>query len=57
MTTSARHKEGLSRKHEGLERAIEAERARPAADEVRIKDMKLRKLRVKDEMAAIDRGD
>lgn len=53
---SDRHKEGLGRKHEGLDKAIQAEQSRPAADEARLKDMKLRKLRVKDEMAAIDRG-
>ena len=40
----------LGVRHQSLERAIEDELARPAADTDRLKDLKRQKLRLKEEM-------
>ncbi len=40
----------LAEKHRALERKIEQERLRPLADDLKIADMKRKKLRLKDEM-------
>jgi hypothetical protein len=49
MAVEARIRE-LGVRHQTLERAIEAELGRPAADGDRLKDLKRQKLRLKEEM-------
>ena len=49
MAIEARIRE-LGVRHQSLERAIEDELARPAADTDRLKDLKRQKLRLKEEM-------
>lgn len=49
METS--HTSALQAKHAGLERMIQLELNRPAPDDAIIRDLKRRKLRVKDEIA------
>jgi hypothetical protein len=43
----------LQRKHQALEREIEDAIAHPAADEIRIAQLKRRKLHLKDEMSRL----
>ncbi|WP_239807344.1 YdcH family protein [Croceicoccus hydrothermalis] len=45
------HVTALETKHAGLERQIRDEELRPAPDATRIKDLKRRKLRIKEEIA------
>lgn len=52
MSLDARIRE-LSEKHKRLEAAIEAEQKHPAGDDVRIHELKVRKLRIKDELAQL----
>lgn len=47
------HLTELSRRHEAIEREIQNAMAHPAADDLRIAELKRRKLRLKDEMAKI----
>lgn len=49
MTIEARIRE-LDFRHQTLERAIEDETSRPAADELRLRELKRRKLKLKDEL-------
>jgi hypothetical protein len=44
------HLSELARKHEALEREIEAERIHPASDSLKIAELKRRKLSLKDEI-------
>ncbi len=44
----AAHIESLQRKHEGLERQISAELGRPMPDDGLLRDLKRRKLRLKE---------
>jgi hypothetical protein len=48
------HLAELTAKHRLLEKKIQEEMARPAADSVRISQLKLEKLKLKDEMARLD---
>jgi hypothetical protein len=48
--SSTAHLAELTEKHRSLERKIEEEMARPAADDVKISRWKREKLRLKDEM-------
>ena len=52
MAVDARIRE-LGNRHQSLERAIQDEMSRPAADDVRLKEMKRQKLRLKEEMQAL----
>jgi hypothetical protein len=52
MAIDARIRE-LGVRHQSLERAIEDEMSRPAADEIRLKDLKRQKLRLKEEMESL----
>jgi hypothetical protein len=52
MAIEARIRE-LGVRHQTLERAIQDELARPAADDVRLKDLKRQKLRLKEEMESL----
>jgi hypothetical protein len=52
MAIDARIRE-LGVRHQSLERAIEDELSRPAADDLRLRDLKRRKLRVKEEMESL----
>ena len=45
------HIVALQTKHAGLERELREEMARPAPNDARIKDLKRRKLRLKEEIA------
>ena len=45
------HQNALQAKHAGLERMIQQELTRPAPDEAILRDLKRRKLRLKDELA------
>lgn len=45
------HYTALQSKKANLERQIEAEMSRPAPDEVAIKSLKLRKLKIKEELS------
>lgn len=47
------HLSALQAKHEGLDRRISAESQRPLPDQMRIAELKKRKLRVKEEMASL----
>jgi hypothetical protein len=49
MAIEARIRE-LDFRHQTLERAIEEEASRPAADEMRLRELKRRKLKLKDEL-------
>jgi hypothetical protein len=44
------HLSELARKHEALEREIEAERAHPSTDSLKLAELKRRKLSLKDEI-------
>lgn len=52
MSLDARIRE-LSEKHKRLEAAIDAEMKHPAGDDVRIHELKRKKLRIKDEIATL----
>jgi hypothetical protein len=54
--TVAAHLAELSEKHRLLDRKIQEETARPAADETRISQWKREKLRLKDEMTKLQRA-
>jgi hypothetical protein len=47
------HLTELERKHEALEREIEAERIHPSSDSLRLAELKRRKLSLKDEIAKL----
>ncbi|MFT0862080.1 YdcH family protein [Ancylobacter sp. G4_0304] len=47
------HVAELERRHEALDKALREETARPASDEVRVNDLKRRKLYLKDEIARL----
>lgn len=49
----AAHLEELTQKHRMLERKIEEEMAHPAADSTKIRQWKMEKLKLKDEMARL----
>jgi len=50
------HLAELTEKHRSLERKIEEEMARPAADTAKINKWKLEKLRLKDEMLKLSQA-
>ncbi|HLY80850.1 MAG TPA: DUF465 domain-containing protein [Caulobacteraceae bacterium] len=52
MAIEARIRE-LGVRHQSLERAIEDELGRPAADDDRLKELKRQKLRLKEEMESL----
>jgi hypothetical protein len=52
MAVDARIRE-LGNRHQSLERAIQDEMSRPAADDIRLKEMKRQKLRLKEEMEGL----
>ncbi|HZZ90580.1 MAG TPA: DUF465 domain-containing protein [Caulobacteraceae bacterium] len=52
MAIEARIRE-LGVRHQSLERAIQDEMARPAADDDRLRDLKRQKLRLKEEMESL----
>jgi len=52
MAIEARIRE-LGVRHQTLERAIEDEASRPAADALRVKDLKRQKLRLKEELEGL----
>lgn len=52
MAIEARIRE-LGQRHQSLERAIEDEMGRPAADTDRVRDLKRQKLRLKEEMESL----
>lgn len=54
--TVAAHLAELSEKHRLLDQKIQEEMARPAADEIRIRQWKREKLRLKDEMTKLQRA-
>ena len=51
--TIASHLAELSEKHRSLERKIKEELSRPGADDVQITQLKLQKLKLKDEIAKL----
>ena len=55
MSMEARLRE-LSERHKRLEAAIAAELKHPAGDDVRIHELKRKKLRIKDEIATLQMG-
>ena len=52
MAVDARIRE-LGSRHQNLERAIQDELSRPAADDIRLKELKRQKLRLKEEMEGL----
>jgi hypothetical protein len=52
MAIEARIRE-LDSRHETLERAIADETGRPASDDLRLRELKRRKLKLKEEMEAL----
>lgn len=46
------HVDALEAKHKGLEARLREEMSRPAPDDTVIKEIKLRKLKIKEELAA-----
>ena len=52
MAIEARIRE-LGSRHENLERAIQEEASRPAADDLRLRELKRRKLRLKEELETL----
>ena len=52
MAIDARIRE-LGSRHQNLDKAIQDETSRPAADSARLKDLKRKKLRLKEEMEAL----
>jgi len=55
MAIEARIRE-LGSRHEHLDRAIQEEASRPATDDMRLRELKRRKLKLKEELATL-RGD
>jgi hypothetical protein len=55
MAIEARIRE-LGSRHENLERAIQEEASRPAADELRLRELKRRKLKLKEELEVLRGG-
>ena len=53
MAVDARIRE-LGSRHQNLERAIQDELSRPAADDIRLKDLKRQKLRVKEQITSLE---
>jgi hypothetical protein len=51
------HIRELRARHQTLDRAIEQEAARPAADAIRLKDLKRKKLKLKEALEALGAGD
>ncbi len=49
------HLAELQRRHDALDREIAKERAHPGADEVRLAELKRRKLQIKDEIAKLSK--
>jgi hypothetical protein len=47
------HLAQLERKHKSLDLELETERAHPQVDEVRVANLKRRKLKIKDEITAL----
>lgn len=47
------HLAELQRRHDALDREIAKEWARPGADEIRLAELKRRKLQIKDEIAEL----
>jgi len=47
------HIRELGNRHQSLERAIQDEMSRPAADDIRLKEMKRQKLRLKEQMEGL----
>lgn len=52
MAVDARIRE-LGNRHQSLERAIQEEMSRPAADDLRLRELKRQKLRLKEEMEGL----
>jgi hypothetical protein len=52
MAIEARIRE-LGSRHEHLDRAIQEEASRPASDELRLRELKRRKLRLKEELETL----
>jgi hypothetical protein len=52
--TIASHLQELRRKHEALSNLVEQEQRKPAADQLRIAELKKQKLRLKEEIARLD---
>ncbi len=52
MAVEARIRE-LGARHQSLDKAIQDEMSRPSADDVRLKELKRQKLRLKEEMEAL----
>ena len=52
MAVEARIRE-LGSRHQSLEQAIQDELRRPAADDIRLKELKRQKLRLKEEMESL----
>ena len=52
MAIEARIRE-LDARHESLERLIEEEMSHPSADDLRVRELKRQKLRLKEEMEAL----
>ena len=52
MAVEARIRE-LGHRHQTLEKAIEEEMSRPAADDARLRELKRQKLRLKEEMETL----
>lgn len=52
MAVQARIRE-LGNRHQTLERAIEDELSRPAADDARLRELKRQKLKLKEEMESL----
>lgn len=51
------HVSELSDKHRALEKQIEHEMARPSSDDLTVAQLKREKLRIKDELARLQRQD
>jgi hypothetical protein len=51
------HLAELERRHDLLDREIESERLHPAADELRVQELKRKKLHLKDEIERLRCGD
>ncbi len=51
------HLDELVEKHRALKRTIEEEMSRPYADDLRIAELKKRKLQLKDEISRLQLGD
>ena len=49
----ASHLSALEQKHKALERQIEDELSRPSADEIRVRQLKRQKLKLKDEITRL----